>query len=51
MVTLEDFALNQLLFTTNEFGKALDQEKNFEWYSVTLLKRLIEFGIRVYYRN
>ena len=41
-----DYAINQLLYITNEFGKALDEGKEVRVVFATLAKRSIGFGIR-----
>ena len=46
--TCGDSAIYQLLYITNEFGRALDAGKEIRVVPVKLVRPLIEFGTRVY---
>jgi hypothetical protein len=43
--TKGDSAINQLVNITNNIGKALDDERNFELFSAMLARHSIKFGI------
>jgi hypothetical protein len=44
--TKGDYAVNQLINITNDFGKALDSGKEFGSFSAISVKLLIVFGIK-----